>query len=75
MRDHGMAMSIWTVESLKQLMDERDKRWSVEMECAKEAVKLAKDAADSSQGKVNLMSIVAVVSIVLSAISLFVGVK
>lgn len=63
-----------TVDTLKELMDERDRRYTDNRKCDQDAVKLAKEAADEAKGKVSTATILAVVGCLLSTASLFITV-
>ena len=62
-------MTKWTVETLLELMDERDRRYTVERDCAKEAVLLAKQVADKAKATVNIVTLVSVISLIIGVLS------
>lgn len=59
----------WTMETLLAFINERDRRYAVERETALEAVKLAKQVADSARGTVGVVGAVAVVGGVFSILA------
>lgn len=65
-----MPESPHSVATLKELMDERDRRYTDNRKCDQDAVQLAKEIADKAQGKVSIVAAVSVVSGVLSAVAL-----
>lgn len=75
-----MGESIWNVDSLKALFDERTLRFDgerdaakeavrVAQEAAKEAVVLAKAAADEAKGKITIAQLASGVAILLALAS------
>lgn len=58
------------VESLRALMDERDRRYTDNRSCDQDAVKLAKEAADEAKGKVSTATILGVVGCLISIAAL-----
>lgn len=58
----------------KDLMDERDRRYTDNRKCDQDAVKLAKEAADEAKGKVSTATILAVIGCLLSMAALIVSV-
>lgn len=65
---------VHTVDTLKELMDERDRRYTDNRTCDQDAVKLAKEAADEAKGKVSTATILAIVGCLLSIGALAIGV-
>lgn len=60
-----------SVETLRELMDERDRRYSDNRKCDQDAVKLAKEIADKAKGTVNIVALIAVAGLILSLIDRF----
>lgn len=60
-----------TVSTLKELMDERDRRYTDNRKCDQDAVKLAKEIADKAKGTVNIVGLIAVVSLMLAVVDRF----
>lgn len=60
-----------TVATLKELMDERDRRYSDNRKCDQDAVTLAKEIADKAKGTVNIVALIAVVSLILALVDRF----
>lgn len=56
----------WTLSTLKLLMDERDRRYADNRKCDQDAVTLAKEIADKAKGTVNVVALIAVVSLILA---------
>lgn len=52
--------------TLKELLDERHSRYQERYEAQKDAVKLAKDAADAARGTVNIVGLISVMGLILS---------
>lgn len=61
-----MGANHHNVETLKDLIDERDRRYNDNRKCDQDAVKLAKEAADEAKGKVSTATILAVIGRILS---------
>lgn len=68
-----MAKPTHTIETLdaritaqQELMDERDRRYADNRTCDQDAVKLAKEIADKAKGTVNIVGLIAVVSLILA---------
>ena len=55
-----------SVSTLKELMDERDKRYEQHFRAHEEAVKLAREVATQSKGMVSIVALVAVISFLIS---------
>lgn len=66
-----MTGSQHNVKTLKDLMDERDRRYSDNRKCDQDAVTLAKEIADKAKGTVNIVGLIAVVSLILNIASMF----
>lgn len=64
-------MSIWNVDSLKALIEEQDRRYTDNRKCDQDAVKLAKEIADKAKGTVNIVGLIAVVSLILALVDRF----
>lgn len=69
-----MADTHHNVGTLKDLIDERDRRYTDNRKCDQDAVKLAKEAADEAKGKVSTATILAVIGCLLSTAALVVGI-
>lgn len=63
---NGEPPSMWTPDQLKALMDERDRRYKVVEDSQKEAVKLAKEVAESSKGKIDVVALLSLIALLLS---------
>lgn len=57
-----------TVETLKDLIDERDRRYEENRRCDQEAVKLAKEIADKARGTVSVSLLIGVVALILAIV-------
>lgn len=60
-----------SVTTLKDLMDERDRRYNDNRKCDQDAVKLAKEIADKAKGTVNIVGLIAVASLILAVADRF----
>ena len=58
--------SIWNVDSLHALMDERDRRYEQHFKAFEEAVKLAKQVSDQARGTVNIVGVVSILALLVS---------
>jgi hypothetical protein len=65
-----MTPSVWNVDTLLALMNERDRRYAVERESDQRALFLAAQVAKDAQGKVSVVATVSVIAGLLGAISL-----
>lgn len=52
-------------------MDERDRRYADNRKCDQDAVTLAKEIADKAKGTVNIVALIAVVSLILALMDRF----
>lgn len=59
------------IHTLLALMNERDRRYSDNRKCDQDAVTLAKEIADKAKGTVNVVGLVAVVSLILALRDIF----
>lgn len=60
-----------SIETLKDLMDERDRRYADNRKCDQDAVMLAKEIADKAKGTVNIVGLIAVASLVIAIVREF----
>lgn len=63
---HTVATLDVRITSQREVMDERDRRYSDNRKCDQDAVKLAKEIADKAKGTVNIVGLIAVVSLILA---------
>lgn len=68
-----MKSSHHNLNTLLELMNERDRRYSDNRKCDQDAVKLAKEAADEAKGKVSTATILGIVGCLLSTAALAIG--
>jgi hypothetical protein len=59
------------ISTLKDLMDERDRRYSERFAAQEEAVRLAKIAANAGKGTVNISVLIGVLALILTIIEKF----
>lgn len=54
------------MEVLKELMDERDRRYEQRFAASEEAVRLAKQNVDSTKGTVSIIGVVSLIALILT---------
>lgn len=67
---HTVATLGERIEAQRQLMDERDRRYSDNRKCDQDAVDLAKEVADEAKGKVSTATIIGIVGVIIGTIGL-----
>lgn len=59
------------IKAMRELFDERDRRYADNRTADQDAVKLAKEIADKAKGTVNIVGLIAVAGLILSVIDRF----
>lgn len=68
---HTLATLDVRITAQREVMDERDQRYAENRKCDQDAVKLAKEIADKAKGTVNIVGLIAVVSLILAVADRF----